>query len=455
MNLLVPDEFGLMKYVSVILGLINLLTVAGINTAVVQKKELAEGECGPLFVLNLLICLIMFAVTFASASLAARFFGEPELIALIQAGSSIVLIGGISTIHRALLQREFRYGTLAVIEAVSAVISSAVSITLAFKGYGAWALCWALVAFHVSSSLLCVAARRGVAPTLGGLTAALPLFWFGAGWTLIKLLDYLNTNLGNLLIGRVFGTGVLGAFTVAFEMISIPHIGFGLVLAPAALSAFSRMQDDGRRMKEGWLKLTFLTSSCVTVYCVILGLCAHDLIRTITMMRPDGTWDDAALFLRYLAPVIIVYSWGGNTGLLWAANRKIATGIAWTAAMLATMIAAIALGAAYGPLGVCAALIIRAAATFPILVYVMKKTSGIPPTEYLKALMPSVVCGGAAAVTCAGLTAALTDLFPVHHTVRLITCALLSTAVFITAQTLFFGKNVRTILEYLGRRRAS
>jgi PST family polysaccharide transporter len=448
MNVLAPDEFGLMKYVTIILGIVNLITVAGINTAVIQKNVLDAREYGPLFTLNLAVCLILTASVFASAPLAARFFGEPELAALVRAGSSVVLLGGASTIHRSLLQREFRYGTLSAIEAASAVISSVVSVILAFKGFGAWALCWSLIAFHASSSVMCVAARRGVGLTFRGVAAALPLFWFGAGWTLLKLLDYLNTNLGNLLIGRFFGSHTLGAFTVAFEMASIPQIGLGLVMVPVALSAFSRMQDDGNRMKEAWLKLTFFTSGIVAIYSIIIALCARDLINTITLLKPDGSWDDAAVFLRYLSPLVIVYSWASYPGLLWTAKRKVSLQLVWSAAMLVTVAAAIALGSAYGPRGVCAALIIRAVATFPVLVYLLEKTAGITPLEYFKAALPSIVCGIVAAAVCAALLKTFTDIFPVHHAIRLVVCAVFSTMAYVAVMMLFWGKNWRVLREY-------
>ena len=448
MNVLAPDEFGLMKYVTIILGIVNLITVAGINTAVIQKKELDACEYGPLFMLNLAICLILSALIFAAAPFVARFFGESELTALVRAGSSVVLIGGASTIHRSLLQREFRYGTLSAIEAASAVISSVVSVILAFKGFGAWALCWSLIAFHASSSVMCVAARRGVGLTFKGVAAALPLFWFGAGWTLLKLLDYLNTNLGNLLIGRFFGSHTLGAFTVAFEMVSIPQIGLGLIMVPVALSAFSRMQDDDNRMNEAYMKFTLFTSSGAAIYCIIIGLCAPDLIRTITMLKPSGAWDDTAVFMQYLAPLGLMYAWSGYVGLIWAAKRKIMLQIIWTAFMVLTVLAAFLSGAGYGPRGVCVAFIVRTVLLFPVLLYVMKRTSGISPLQYLKALLPSAVCGAAAAVACAALLKMFTSQFPVHPAIRLAACALLSTAVYATVMMLFFRKNLNMLKEY-------
>jgi len=455
MNLMAPDDFGLMKYVTIILGIVNLIVTAGLNTAIVQKKELNADETGPLFTLNLIVCVCLFVPVFMGAPLIAAVFGEKELTALVRVGALVIPIGGISTVHRALLQRELRYGTFSIIEVISAVVSSVVSVTLAFKGYGAWALCWSLVAFHVTSSVLCMLARRGVGFTFKELTPALPLFWFSSGWVLLRLIGYINSNVGNLLIGRFFGSHILGTYTVAFDIISVPQLGFGLVLVPVALSVLSKMQDDGERMKEAYLKVMFFTSMISAVYCVIVGLCASDLVKTITMFKPGDTWNDTATFLRYLAPMCLIYSWSGYSGLLWAAKREIALDIVWTSAMTLCTIVFIVVGSFYGPWGMCVALIARAVITFPVLLYVMKKRSGIAVKEYLDALLPSLYCSAVAGAVCVVAGRFLTVNFPVHHTVRLAVCVCLSSAFFIAVFAIFFADKLKLLTAYFKRTRSS
>jgi PST family polysaccharide transporter len=449
MNLLAPDEFGLMKYVTIILGIVNLIATAGFHTAIVQKKELREDELRPLFTLNLLICVCLFAAVFAGAPLIAAVFGETKLVALTRAGALIIPIGGVATVHRALLQREFKYGTFSIIEVISAAVSSAVSVAFAFKGFGAWALCWSLVAFHVCSSGLCFAARRGIGLTFKGLAPALPLFWFSSGWVLLRLIDYIGANLGNLLIGRWFGPRVLGTFTVAMDMVSIPQLGFGLTLVPVALSVLSRVQDDDERIKNAYLRLVFFTSVFSAIYCVIIGICAPDIIKTVTMLKPNGNWDDTAVFLRYLAPVGLIYSWTCCMGVVWTAKRKISFQLSWAWIMALSMVLFMFIGSFRGYSGVCAALLIRAVVLFPVVLYTMKKVSRIPPAGYMAALAPSLVCGGIAAVACGALMYFFTVTFPVHHAARLAICATLSTVVFAAALLLFFREKIKTLKYYV------
>jgi PST family polysaccharide transporter len=449
MNFLAPDEFGLMKYVTVILGIVNLIATAGLNIAIVQKKELRPEEVGPLFTLNLLVCACLFAIVFACAPLIAAAFGEMELVALIRVGALVIPVGGASAVHTALLQREFKYGTFSLIEAVSAVVSSIVSVALAFNGFGAWALCWSLVAFPACSSCLCLAVRRETALTLKNWAPALPLFWFGSGWALLRLIDYVNANLGNLMMGSFFGPRVLGTFTVASDIISIPRFGLGLTLIPVALSALSRMQGDGERIKNAYLQLAFFTSTVSTVYCVITGFCAADIIKTVTMLRPGGEWDETVVFMRYLAPTSVIYSWSSCQSAVWTATGKIRFQVLFAAAMALSTAAFMFAGSFYGYLGVLAALLIRAAVLFPVIVYAMKKVSGVSVAGYLAALLPSLICGAAAVLSCVALNYLFTARFPVHHVARLAVCAIVPTMVSAAALMLFFGEKVNALKNYI------
>jgi hypothetical protein len=109
----------------------------------------------------------------------------------------------------------------------------------------------------------------------------------------------------------------------------------------------------------------------------------------------------------------------------------------------------IAAGAIYGYIGVCAALLIRAAVTFPIFLHIMNKVSRISPLEYLKALSPSLVCGIAAATVCFALKHLFSAQFPIHHTARLAVCGLSSTAVFAGLMIALYRDKLSTLKHYV------
>jgi O-antigen/teichoic acid export membrane protein len=184
------------------------------------------------------------------------------------------------------------------------------------------------------------------------------------------------------------------------------------------------------------------------LYCVTVGLCASDLVNTITMFKPGDAWNDTATFLRYLAPMCLIYSWCGYIGLIWTPKRKIALSIAWSSAMTLSTIVFIVAGSRYGPWGMCVSLIVRSVATFPILLYMMKKSADITAGEYMGALLPSLYCSAIAGAVCVATARLLTVNLPVHHTIRLAACVLTSSAFFVAAFAIFFSDKFKMLASY-------
>ncbi|MFP4164011.1 MAG: lipopolysaccharide biosynthesis protein [Chitinispirillaceae bacterium] len=448
-NLLNPGEFGLMKYVTFILGIVNLITTAGLTTAIIQKKELSKEELGPVFLLNLFICCGLYLIIYAISPLLSVLFKAPELTTLIRIGSLVVPLGGVSVVHRAVMQREFRYSQYSLIEICSAVLSSAAAVIMAFMGYGVWALVGSLISFHLCSTLLAFLLQRNVGCTFSGISRVLPLFWFSSGWILQKVIEYFNANLDNLMVGRFFGTSVLGTYSIAFEIISIPQIAFGLVLGPVAISVFSRMQDDQKRLADAYLKILLYSSLGATLYALIIGLCADDLMKIITFFRAGDTWNETVTFLQFLAPLGLIYSFASYPGLLWAAKRKISLQIIWATTMTLLTMVFVGVGALYGPTGVCIALLIRAVTIFPILLMIMKKASGISPLNYLRALTPSLFCGAVSAGACILTIHLLKTYHPVHFILRLSVCVFVSISAFAGCLIFFFRPRFLQLINYL------
>ena len=93
----------------------------------------------------------MLAIAFAAAgSLLARFYRNP-LVANVAIGLSVgIVISATSVIHLALLKRAIRFAGSSTTSVVGRVVNTAVSILLALRGWGYWALVAGIVAQQLS-----------------------------------------------------------------------------------------------------------------------------------------------------------------------------------------------------------------------------------------------------------------------------------------------------------------
>ena len=82
-RLLVPDDFGLMTMVTVIVGLGQAFSDMGISLALIWKQDASEDELSSVYWFNILTGVLVSALVAAAAPLIVRFYNEPRLYDMI------------------------------------------------------------------------------------------------------------------------------------------------------------------------------------------------------------------------------------------------------------------------------------------------------------------------------------------------------------------------------------
>ena len=92
---------------------------------------------GAILTVNVLLCLV---VAFVVAPAVAFYFGEPRLHRIMQALASQFLISAFAVVPGALLERDLKFRARSVLDLLSTIAASVLTLTLAYCGYGVWAL---------------------------------------------------------------------------------------------------------------------------------------------------------------------------------------------------------------------------------------------------------------------------------------------------------------------------
>jgi O-antigen/teichoic acid export membrane protein len=112
----------------------------GLSMATVQRAEISHAQVSTLFWINVAISTIIMGLTAALAPAIAWFYGEPRLTWITVTLAAGFLFAGLTVQHQALLRRNMRFDTLAVIEITSLVGGIGVGIISAWHGpdIGLW-----------------------------------------------------------------------------------------------------------------------------------------------------------------------------------------------------------------------------------------------------------------------------------------------------------------------------
>jgi O-antigen/teichoic acid export membrane protein len=393
LNLLSPADFGMMRYVTVVLGFINLINDAGFKYAIVQKKHVDKGEIFSSFLLSILFGAMMYVAIFLVAPLVASFTGDPQIIPLIRVGGIAAFTGGASVIQRGLMQRQFRFARLSLIDIICAVAGSSSGIALALNGKGVWALVSSIVVYNSLMFLFCTTAAGIPFRSAFNFRSTFAVMSFGFKDILSKIFSYASVNLDYIIIGRYFGEQILGIYGFAYSVMLIVNTAFGILFNDIGISLFSRLQGDPKKSGTLFLKMTQAVTLVTVPYVIIIMLSASGVVEVISFVKHNHQWAPSIPYLVQLAPVGLFYTFAGFPAMVWTANGLNRLRIFWQLLSLFTVVIAILIGAHFGPVQVCTALLIRAVVMLPVSIYVNSKYTGVTPLSHLKILTAPVTCG--------------------------------------------------------------
>jgi O-antigen/teichoic acid export membrane protein len=152
-RLLTPEDFGLIAMVGSLIGFLSMFSTAGLSMATIQRENVSHEQISTLFWINLTLSALTAGIIAAISPLVAAFYQEPRLT-LVTIALGVGLLFCCATIqHQALLSREMRFQSLAVINFIGNVFGLSAAIITAFIKWHYWALVTSSLVFSVTIML--------------------------------------------------------------------------------------------------------------------------------------------------------------------------------------------------------------------------------------------------------------------------------------------------------------
>jgi len=254
-RLLTPGDFGLMGMAAVYLGFVALVNEFGLTAAILRDRDLSEGHIAQLGGFGIVVGMVLCLLSVAVAGPIAGFYGESEIRGVVEILSLNFLFSSIGVLPRALLARDLRFRQLSFIDAASNAVQIAFTITLAFLGFRYLSLVFgSLAASAVASVLACLVRRHRLAfPThVREISESLRV-----GWHVVvgRISWYTYQNADFAIVGRVLGKGVLGAYTLGWEIATLPVERISALISQVTPAIFSSVSSDRPALRRYYLAL--------------------------------------------------------------------------------------------------------------------------------------------------------------------------------------------------------
>ncbi|WP_314505822.1 lipopolysaccharide biosynthesis protein [uncultured Microbacterium sp.] len=298
-RLIPPEAFGQLAMVTSIVGIATVFNDLGLSLAALQRESLSRAEKSNLFWLNTAVGLVMCGLVAAAAPAIAALYDDPTLAPVCLALSTTFLFGGISAQHRVEINRRNRYSALAAVDLISQLVAFGVAILLAMLSLGVWALVGQAVAASLFSAVLAIGLARWLPGWWSRGTPVRPFLRFGIPTLLVQLVNYVSTNVDNVVVGREFGASSLGIYSRAFQLISLPIQQLVSPLTRVAipyLAAFAVDRDRSRLQLAAQRVQGILTTTLLGALSLLASL-----ISPVIVILLGREWVEAAPLVQILA----------------------------------------------------------------------------------------------------------------------------------------------------------
>jgi O-antigen/teichoic acid export membrane protein len=339
-RLLAPADFGLVAMVMAIVGVADLIREFGLSGAIVRLREIDDAMWAAIHRFSLGLGILAGGLAAASAPLVAALYGEERLIGLTLAIAPLVLVNSVAMPLQAALQRDLRFGTIALVEIVAAVVGVAAAITAAALGAGVWSLVLlpGVSAFVRLIGLLVI--RRPPLARARPWRELRPVIGTGGSIFGVELLNYAARNLDNVLIGRALGPAVLGVYTRAYALLMLPISQLNGPLARVGLPVLSGLRDD----EDGYRRYVRAAMLVIAYAAVPTFALLAALAGPLVLVFLGEAWTEAAPIFALLAIGGAAQALGNVSGWLYVSLGRAHRQLVYFAATKPLVIAAFVVG---------------------------------------------------------------------------------------------------------------
>jgi PST family polysaccharide transporter len=393
-RLLTPRDFGLAAAAMVVIWFMRIVVDAGFGRLLVQRAEIDRTYVDTAFGAAALLGVVFTGVTVALAPVLAALFNEPRLTNLIRALSVIFIFVALDSVPTALLQRELRWRALAIRRLGATAVSAGVAVWLAASGAGAWALvAQQIILEGLTVGLLLLVTRWRPAFHLAR-SAFRELLAFGARYSALRILGYLGANVDNFLIAIFIGPVALGYYVIAYRVFTVLNELFVQTVNNVALPAFSRLQDEPRRLNAMFHQVCAAAALFAFPIYTLLAISAGQLIPAVFGPK----WHTSVPVLELLTVAGVAQAQLAFTSSYVIAIGLIKRELPWTIAVTIAELVGFAATVHFGIVAVAAALAVVLTVAWPVRLLFLHAWGGLSLRTYARALTPAVTATAALAL---------------------------------------------------------
>ena len=299
-RLLMPEDFGVIVLVSVFVNICDKIVICGFATSLIQKKEADDCDFSTVLYFSLAMSGLLYLLLFFTAPFIASFYSEfdaTELVNVIRVLGLSLFVLAINSVQHAYVSRNLQFKRYFWSVSGGTLISAIVGLSMAYSGFGVWALVGQILTMSVADTLILWFTVKWRPVLQFSLNRFKGLFSYGWKLFVASIIKTIYNDLRSLVIGKVYTPANLAFYNRGQSFPQLVDTNVIGTIDSVFFPVLSKVQDSSASMKA-MLRRVIKTSSFILMpFLAGLAAVADPLIEILLTNK----WAPCVPFLQILS----------------------------------------------------------------------------------------------------------------------------------------------------------
>jgi len=385
-----PADYGLMGMLAIFIALSSILIDGGFGLAIIRKSNITHLELNSIYIFSIFLSLILYTALYFIFPLIASFYNQPILVPIGRVATLIILINAFTNIQHHLFAKELKFKQITQANMIAAIVSLIITIVIAYKGYGVWALVWQNIIFVFIRNCI-IWYLSSWRPSFEFEFACIKSFWaFSMNVLFAGILNAIFNNIFTLLIGKYYPLKEVGYYSQANKFSDLSSGTISSAIQTVSYPIMSQVNNDDERQKQVCRKIVRVTSFLSFLILFGLSAIAFPLIQLLLTDK----WISIVPYMRILCiggaflPLLAI-----NINILYVKgySRKV---LYFEIIRKTIIIICILFSIKFGVLSLIIGLVVSTILGYTLSVYNTSVNTNYKFFEQLKDIMPYLIIAG-------------------------------------------------------------
>lgn len=293
-RLLMPQDYGTVAIVNVLIAICNTIVTSGFGTSLIQKKDTDELDYSSVFYFNMILSIVLYFILFSLSKWIAGFYGIEDLYIYIRVLGIQIIIYSLNIVQNAYVSKHlmFKYYFFATL--FGNILSGIAGILMAVLGYGIWALIVQSLMSSIINALVLWNTVKWRPVFKISFRRLKELFGFGSKMLMSAFLSSMYEQVTNLVIGRVYSSSDLAYYNRGQNYPSLLVTNINSSINTVLFPVISDVQDNKNESKMIMRKGIHYSSFILFPALIGLAVVAEPLVKILLTDK----WLPSVIFIQ-------------------------------------------------------------------------------------------------------------------------------------------------------------